>query len=328
MRFYTTPPSDIMYPYVLINPHSFDRTLSYIKYWKRFIRGIILDSGIEVFRDERIKDYPLGGEGWIKKMVRLYGTLKLLFYGTKTYDGSIVEIYATIPDYCDDYYCDDPLKQYKRECWSKPHNLWLSEEVTNIERTIMNIDYALKNFPKVNWLIPIQGHFMQPTSILKSIEYLDEKGYLDDYDYFAVANLCTTRKADTIAETLRVAKKALPNKKLHSFGIRLKAIKILYEEKLAFSVDSMAWTRPNKLADVLFLQPRGEKRRSRRNSLYSRIYFLTWLITAYRKYKIYFEDIDIDYYQEKLDAALKEAFGKDHELKKEEMEMVLGVQLY
>ena len=138
----------------------------------------------------------------------------------------IPKVMATVPDYPDDYY---------------PKSLWLSKDITNIERTIQAIELALDRYDNVEWLIPIQGHWRSPRSILKIIDWLRETGILDKHHYYAVANLCTTEEVEVIVKTLNIARRELGKKWIHSFGITLDSLPSAMH--LIDSFDSTAWTK-------------------------------------------------------------------------------------
>ena len=143
------------------------------------------------------------------------------------------EIYVTIPDYPDDYH---------------PKNLWISENKTNIERTIENILYAIEKYPNVKWLIPIQGHNRKPKSLIRFLNLLKEHGFdFEKYDYYAVANLCVERNVEIIKFGVQYVYSWFKENlgyvpKLHVFGLKINALK--YIKHFIFSFDSMAWTRP------------------------------------------------------------------------------------
>lgn len=211
VKFYTLPP--IPWRWVLINAHK--PNLSYIRrHWKH-IESVIIDSGVEIFRDPKVKDYP---DGWVDRLIGIYNAVR-------TY---VKDVMVTVPDYPDDYH---------------PGSLWLNGK-TNIERTVDNIVKVLDLHPDVNWLIPIQGHNRAPRSIALSIRYLEELGILKSRDYYAVANLCVEPKTSLIVKTVSLARNLLPDKKLHVFGVKLKALRLIGH--LIDSFDSFAWTRPVK----------------------------------------------------------------------------------
>jgi hypothetical protein len=60
IKFFTTPPKP--YPYILINAKNPD--FSYLN----SASEVIIDSGVEMFRDPSVKDYP---EDWERRLVNL-----------------------------------------------------------------------------------------------------------------------------------------------------------------------------------------------------------------------------------------------------------------
>ena len=207
--FYTLPP--VPWPWILINAHK--PRLGYLrKHWKE-IRSVIIDSGVELFRDPNVKEYP---NGWWDRLISIYREAKAW----------VRDVWVTVPDYPDDYH---------------PGSLWLDGK-TNIERTVENILTALDKFPEVNWLIPLQGHNKRPHSLIKSINYLRDFGVIERREYFAIANLCVEPKTDIIVKSVGLVRQELPSKKLHVFGIKLNALRKIGH--LIDSFDSFAWTRP------------------------------------------------------------------------------------
>lgn len=212
MNFFTTPPVSENWPYILMNVSRPDRGLRYLRRHPQ--KTVILDSGVEIFRRPGVFDYP---QNHLLNLVRLYERIKPL----------TIECWATIPDYPDDY---------------KPRSLWASQQVTNIERTHANIKGALQIYPEVNWLIPIQGHNEEPESIRRAISLLNDSGIIGSHTFFAVSNLCTSKRKSVLLETVKLARRLLPGKRLHSFGISLTAALELQDTLDSF--DSMAWTFP------------------------------------------------------------------------------------
>jgi hypothetical protein len=179
----------------------------------RHAEEVWIDSGVEVFRDPSVKDYP---KGHLERLVGLYARIRARL-GPKP-------IYVTAPDYCDDY------------C---PRSLWLSEEVTNIERTVESAVRCIERYPWVPWVPVIQGWCRQPESVLRCIELYRERGILDKFDYFAVGNLCVEPDADLILKTVKLVRRELPDRRLHVFGLKLSALpKVIH---LIDSFDSLAW---------------------------------------------------------------------------------------
>jgi len=239
IRFYTTPPTTVQYPYVLIN--AANPQIGYVRKHGKVIQSIIIDSGIEIFRNPFVKDYP---SGHVYRMVKLYNKVKSI--------APNAEVYLTCPDYCDDY---------------NPKALWLSDEITNVERTVQNVLLYTKKFPHVSWLIPVQGWNKQPKSIVRCIEQYREHGVLDRYDYYAVGNLCVETRPMVVYQTCRIAKENLSGKKIHVFGLKLNALK--YVADLIDSFDSTAWTRP--------VNSRLNANWSCKNSVERERFFTAWL---------------------------------------------------
>jgi len=223
--FFTLPPRDILYPFVLINAHRPEQGLSYIVDYWRDIYVIIIDSGVEIFRDPKIKDYPYGSRAWIRRLVALYRHVKALAPNSF--------VLVTCGDFPDDY---------------NPRSLWIDERTTNIERTVENVKICIGEYPDVNWLIPIQGHNKKPISLERSIRYYHDMGLFDRYRYFAVANLCVEPDIDIIYKSVLVVRRALKeigaldNIELHIFGLKIQALKKVRD--MISSFDSTAWTRP------------------------------------------------------------------------------------
>lgn len=203
------------YPFVLVNARKF--SLSYIEKYKEFIERVLIDSGVEIFRDSNVKDYP---PNWIEKLAEKYREAR------KVCDG----VFVTVPDYPDDYH---------------PKALWVSGK-TNIERTLDNIIYALSSFSEVNWLVPVQGHYRSPESVVYALELYQRHDVPLD-NYIALANLCVEGRTAVIVETVKLVdawlwRNGYYNTKIHVFGPTVKA---MYKvRKMVYSFDGMAWTRP------------------------------------------------------------------------------------
>ncbi len=214
MRFFTLPPSGVYWPYVLINANRPERGLRYLRRWGR-VEAVIVDSGVEIFRDPSVRDYP---PSHLERVAALYRIASL--YAR--------EVWAVAPDYPDDYH---------------PRSLWVGGK-TNIERTVESVTAAVDSHPEVRWMIPVQGHYMDAESLGRCVELYAEVGILDRFGYFGVANLCTARSAGFVVRAVRYAASLLAGKRLHAFGIPLGAA--LRLEGVLHSFDSMAWTFPRE----------------------------------------------------------------------------------
>jgi len=225
--FYTLPPWRIKYPYILINNRNPEQGLKYLinyGHW-RHTKKIIIDTGIEIFRDKEIKDYPGGYKHHTRRQVLLYEKIRKI--------ARYAEVYVTIPDYPDDYH---------------PKNLWISREYTNIERTIDSVFYAITNYPNINWLIPVQGWNHRPKSVIHSLQLLYRRDFpFERYNYYAIANLCVEQKCDIIVRTVEYAYNWFKDvlgyiPRIHLFGPKLRCVRKIVDK--IYSWDSMAWTRP------------------------------------------------------------------------------------
>jgi len=216
VRFYTLPPEDVAWPWVLINANRPEIGIKYLRLHRGDIDAVIIDSGIEIFRNPDVKDYP---PGHLRRLVWLHNRVRLLVPSA--------EVWVTAPDYCDDYH---------------PGALWLSDKITNIERTVESVKRAITTYPEVNWLIPIQGHYRRPKSVVRCIDLMEQEGILDGADYVAVANLCVERRHDIMIETILIAERMLAPRRIHVFGLDLDVAEKVRNR--IFSFDSMAWTFP------------------------------------------------------------------------------------
>ncbi|MCD6411524.1 MAG: hypothetical protein J7L20_03755 [Thermoplasmata archaeon] len=217
IKFFTLPPYRISWPYVLINARNYEGGLRYIRKHKNAVKAVIIDSGIEIFRNPRIKDYP---KDWVYRLLMIYKMVKK--------EVPHAEVRLTCPDYCDDYH---------------PKSLWLSEEITNIERTVENVRKYYFKYDWVNWLIVVQGHYKKPESVKRCLDLYEELGVLEKHDYFAIGNLCVERSDRIVLKTARIVRRRLrKDKKIHVFGMKLGCVRKL--QGLINSFDTMAWTRP------------------------------------------------------------------------------------
>jgi hypothetical protein len=191
VKMFTTPPRP--YPYVLIN-------VMRPKFSPlRYAEEVIIDSGVEIFRNQNVKDYP---RNHIMRLLKVYTRTRQIVRDKP--------VYVTVPDYPDDYH---------------PRNLWLSEEYTNIERTVENVLKYTEQYKSIPWLIPIQGWNRNPKSVLRTINLYKEHEIIDRFNYFAVANLCVESDVEIMYQTLRLVREVLPDKKTPRFWIKAKRIK-------------------------------------------------------------------------------------------------------
>ena len=222
--FFTLPPQRVPWRWVLINANRPDKGFAYLYEHHRHVERIIIDSGIEIFRDPKLRDYPGGFHACLKRQVMLYERVKRLLPGA--------DVMVTACDYCDDY---------------NPGSLWLSKDFTNIERTVESVVTAVDWYPDVPWLIPVQGWYRRPDSLLISLEYYEELGILKRWRRLAVANLCVEVRGAIITRGVKYVHHWLVSHGyrdmwLHVFGLKIAALNRL--RGILTSFDSVAWTRP------------------------------------------------------------------------------------
>jgi hypothetical protein len=206
LKFFTDPPRP--YPYILINvrnPH-----FRFLKYAEE----VIIDSGVEMFRDPNVKDYP---RGHVSRVLKTYLRVREIVHPKP--------IHVTCMDYCDDY---------------NPGALWLSPQHTNIERTVENLLKYSKRYDWVPWLPVIQGWCGKPESVRRCIDLYRKHGVLEEFSYFAVGNLCVEDRGDVIYRTVKIVREELPDVKIHVFGLKLNALRRV--SGLIDSFDSLAWS--------------------------------------------------------------------------------------
>lgn len=201
MRFYTTPPNNVNYPYLLVNPKT-----------KKILKRIdfehaIADSGVLIFHDVNVKDYPR----YFKERWKYQA--KIL---TDIYDD---RVWCTIPDYPDDY---NP-----------------GQFGDNVSKTLKNIEDFI-TVDGVNWVISLQSRFLNLFSFAESIQGV--KDLVGDYPRLAIGTVCKTNDLKFITACSELARLNFPNSWIHSFGLTLTALPRTHQYIDSF--DSMAWTFP------------------------------------------------------------------------------------
>ena len=280
IRFYTLPPIRVVYPFIIINLNRPNDGLRYIKKHYDKIESIIIDSGIEVFKNGS-KDYPGGYKTHTNRLVRMYYRVRSLCPNS--------EVYVTCPDYPDTF---------------TPKQLWLSEEITNIERTVESILWCTKKFRNVDWLIPLQVHYNRPDSIIRSIKLLVDSGFeFENYDYYATPTKSRKVKdiVNLVLNCISELRRYRKNFKLHLFGLYLKAVpeivrlrfvNISYDRgglysgtfndvmrrgllERYFSFDSSSYTKP--VGDIVLKVVGAKKRFSCKSEVARVTYFLCYI---------------------------------------------------
>jgi hypothetical protein len=205
MIVYTRPPypsymtrPETAYPYILVNAYD-ESTLRYVTPQSApYIRSVLLDSGVHsVFHRLELKEYPGGYQAWIDRVYGMWRRIASL----------VSESYAVIPDYPSDY-DNNPIDD-------------------NVERTMRNIEYAVRKYPNAKWVIPIQGKKDDIVSVVRSFEYLRDLGLIERYGYIAVAPTCTTHNIrflrDVAAVISKRVKKIGARVMIHMFGVTMRA---------------------------------------------------------------------------------------------------------
>ena len=106
---------------------------------------------------------------------------------------------------------------------------------------------CVDGYSSVPWLIPVQGWYRRPESLLISLEYYDQLGILDRYSYVAVANLCVETSGAIIARGVKyvhhwLVQHGYRGHRIHVFGMKIGALERV--RSILHSFDSTAWTRP------------------------------------------------------------------------------------
>jgi len=205
MIVYTRPPypshmtnPDTAYPYVLINAYD-ESTLRYVTQQSaRYISSVLLDSGVHsVFHRLELKEYPGGYQSWIDRVYSMWRRVASL----------VAESYVVVPDYPADYE-NNPIDD-------------------NVERTLRNIEYAVKKYPDAKWVIPVQGKKDDVVSVVKSFEYIRDLGLVTRYRYIAIAPTCTTHNTRFLRDVAVIISKRVKqvdtSVKIHMFGVTMRA---------------------------------------------------------------------------------------------------------
>jgi len=201
MRFYTTPPNGVQYPYLLVNP----RTRKTLR--RREFEHAIADSGVLIFHDPKVKDYP----PYFLKEWEYHAKILTDMYDEK--------VWCTIPDYPDDY---NP-----------------GQFGDNVSKTLQNIEDFI-TIDGVNWLISLQSQFLNIFTFTKAIQGV--KDLVGDYPRIAIGTVCKTNNLDFIENCCKVARAHFPHSWIHAYGLTLTALPRV--NGWLDSFDSMAWTFP------------------------------------------------------------------------------------
>ena len=136
-RFYTTPPTKVRWPWILVNMSNYKREIKKAKY----ARHLIIDSGVDkFFFIERRTEYPAG-------------FLDSFLERAKWLSQKHPNCWITIPDYPDDY---------------EPGRI-----EDNVERTFQNIERFHRG-DGVEWIYPAQSKFLDFDNFKKSLRRLSD----------------------------------------------------------------------------------------------------------------------------------------------------------
>jgi len=199
MRFYTLPPRGVEWPYLLVNPRN------YKELFKRKFEHAILDSGVLIFLDPKIKDYP---KWFIKKYPQKAKGLTEVF-GDR--------LWVTIPDLPDD------------------HNP--GQFGDNVSKTLERIEHFV-TIDGVNWLPVIQSRYLNRFSFLEACQRTYD--LIGDYPRVAIGTVCKCRRLDFIEYCSIIARRFFPNSWIHAFGLTLRALPRIIG--IIDSFDSLAYS--------------------------------------------------------------------------------------
>jgi hypothetical protein len=236
IHFYSTPPNHVVpWPWLLINVFTVDSLADLLEAYralgiKTYQIHVVLDAGVDKWWRKPYEELPIDYDDsywnvfWssadtVKKLHKEFG----FFYE------------VTAPDYVDDY----------SATWGRKHCLWI-DNYTNVDRTLENVFYIIEHDKKIQWLLPAQGFEDAPESVLKAVEVYKNHGLHRRYR-IGLANLCTSKKASMIVETIRLAREFCKDCHYHVFGPSLTAVKkaiVLGYMQPGDSWDSTAWTYP------------------------------------------------------------------------------------
>lgn len=180
-RFYSLPPRNVQYPYLLVNMHNWKEL------WKRSFEHAILDCGVEIFKKHKnLKDYP---KSFLWRYTQRAEIVSNKFHG---------KVWVTIPDYPDDI-CPGMFGD-------------------NIERTLRNIEEFIK-YEGVEWLPVLQTQYLNLLRFYEACNRLHS--LIGDYPRVAIGTVCKTRRHSFIVECCRIARKVFPESWIHGFGLTL-----------------------------------------------------------------------------------------------------------
>jgi len=183
VRFYSLPPRSLYYPFLLINMKYRDELR------KRRFEHAILDSGVEIFKDKRVQEYP-------KSFLWRYAQwAEIVSHQNKG------KVWVTIPDYPDD--------------------LNPGQFGDNVEKTLKNVEEFISR-EGVEWLPVIQSRYFNRFSFIEGCKKLHH--LIGNYPRVAIGTVCKVRNVKYITYCCKVARKFFPKSWIHAFGLTLTAL--------------------------------------------------------------------------------------------------------
>jgi len=211
VRFYTTPPPGVDYPYFFTTMVKDKWRLLFRYRW----RHAIVDAGVEYwFHRMKVRDYP---ERWLKWYVNKAKQLSRIFND---------RVWIVIPDYPDDY---TPCMTYE-------------DDMDNVDKTLRNIEEFI-SIDGVAWLPVIQSRFENTFSFIESCHRL--RKLIGSYPRVAIGTVCKARKLAWIEYCLKYARSVFSNSWIHAFGLTLSALERVKTANSSF--DSTAWDTRRRL---------------------------------------------------------------------------------
>jgi hypothetical protein len=208
VRFYTNPPRDVQWPFILFNIRNHSTEIARYKLkTAKWMKHCLIDSAVDKwFFIDRLNDYP---PNYLKEYAKIAKKLTRQF----------PEAWITIPDYPDDY----------------EHKLCWRNGKTNVDLTLENIERFIC-IDGVNWLPVLQSEYLNFESFREMCRQVRQK-----YNpvRLGIGTVCKTQNLKFIQNCIRHARQMFPNAWLHAFGPTLKAVNLIQHEVNSF--DSTAY---------------------------------------------------------------------------------------
>jgi len=244
IRFYTTPPTMMEYPYIIVSLNTWQYDKS-----KRNIKSaihIIIDSGVEKwFFLKHMKDYP-----------DAYHTFAPFQFKQIFDQLGPDRVRITIPDYPDDY----------------TQGLTYEGELDNVDKTLQNMERYTRLFPEITWLPVAQARFLNVDSFKYCLSRMGK--YVDKYGWLGIGTVCKTHNVKFIGKCMSLARKEFPDAHIHAFGATSESYPIIRHYINSF--DSTAYSWYYKTAD--------RKTRLVKTQEERQIAFVNWVLMIKEKF--------------------------------------------